>query len=367
MRISYEGKHLGDFGDSEFQGMLAARLEQQAVLQLTAARARLGLGSLVILLFVGLVLERLLEGRRANQSDLLKDRMDLRSIPTQSISKMIWDDFFREKQIKRNEKVLQRHAPIVAKVLRPNEKIRHFTIGQRIPDGRESALRGGFLIDSFLMVITAMMKIDTVLLVLTDRRILILQIDLFGSRLRSIREGSYQGIRRVATDRPSRIILMMNRYGAGFLTLEYSGKGGTKSFHIPRSGQADQMKKEIEERIGGSHSDFVGVRGICVECNSSIPDAQSTCPICHRAVRSPWRTARLSLFYPGLGQLKNQTLLKGVVFLSLGTYFLFRLAVQLLIAWQGTAEVDPNHTALLLMMVIATWISSAADAYYSAR
>jgi NHL repeat len=425
IRMAYDGSYLGEFGDPEFLAMLAVRHAGQERYREMASYARWGMGALLVLLLILLVIQRRVESRQAMTGNPLKDRLELRPVTVETISptrkkifhaalvaglsiqvlamamlllhpwgpwnhdhfamhlaaliaailglymvllifmKMIRDGFFRVKQIRQNERVLNRHAKALAAILGPDEKIRLFALARRMPGARESILRGGVFLDFLFIIITVLMKIDMVFLVLTSRRVLFLQTDLFGARLRRVREASYTSIREVATEPPSKIHRFTKRIGTGFLALVLTGNDGPMVFQVPWDRLAMDIKSEIEERKQEVHADFNGLRDICMGCHNSLLPKQTVCPKCHRPVRSRWRAAVLSMLYPGLGQLENQNLLKGTVFLTVFTFVLLGLAIQLLIAWQGTAEVNPTVIEWNLTLALTVWISSSADAYYS--
>ncbi len=75
------------------------------------------------------------------------------------------------------------------------------------------------------------------------------------------------------------------------------------------------------------------------------------------------RAARLSLYFPGLGQLQNRHYSKGIGVIVL---FSFTVAFFFLLLTRPGQTVEPSVAALLVLLPIVIWLASIFDAYYSA-
>jgi TM2 domain-containing membrane protein YozV len=75
------------------------------------------------------------------------------------------------------------------------------------------------------------------------------------------------------------------------------------------------------------------------------------------------KAARLSVLFPGLGQLYNRNFAKGIVVIIL---FTFALAFLLLLVIKPEQEVSMPAVAILICLLSVVWIASILDAYYVA-
>jgi hypothetical protein len=75
------------------------------------------------------------------------------------------------------------------------------------------------------------------------------------------------------------------------------------------------------------------------------------------------KAARLSAFFPGLGQLYNRNFAKGIVVIIL---FTFALAFLLLLVIKPEQEVRMSAVGILISLPLVVWIASILDAYYAA-
>ena len=75
------------------------------------------------------------------------------------------------------------------------------------------------------------------------------------------------------------------------------------------------------------------------------------------------RAARLSAFFPGLGQLYNRSFAKGIVVIVL---FTFALAFLFLLVTKPEQEAGLSTLGILASLPLVVWITSILDAYHAA-
>jgi hypothetical protein len=272
------------------------------------------------------------------------------------LMKGLKDGLLRERQFKNVEKIFRRYIPVLNQILMPEEKVRFYTLARRLPDAMEAVLTHG------------VMSIHMGLIVITTQRALFLATDLFAHQLRQIHEASLSEFRETRKDPPKKLFGRFgNPAGAGTLTLYFTADSPPIRFQFFWSRLVEEAVAAIEEGRSHSRSSFQGFREICLNCYTPLFPSQIVCPKCRNAARPRWNPAFLSLTYPGLGQLANRSLLKGVFFLTVFTLALLQVVVQLLFLYRGTTEVSPSTVVQSAVLALLLWIGSAADAHYGSK
>ncbi len=428
-RVSLDGKFLGYFGGEKIQTIFSGNLAQKNKYHLLASASRAGLIVLLIVLLVALLIQQ--RSKTKVDKKALAGALNLRPIPFQPPTKsqkalfgtiiagivllyiiffraVIWikhtsphnnslpqhlsvllvflvmailcftiflrlmkKGFFTEKQLKRSEKIFKRYSTQMSKILRPGEKIRLYTLSIKVTSGRRSIFKRGLFLDllnPFLGIFIGLANINMELLVCTTERLLILKISLFGGTLSQVQEISYNWIKDVKIESPGTIRGFLLRFsGVNVVILNFLDYAQPLKWQISAQLIADTLKAEIDERKISSSLSFHGVRDLCMHCFESLLSSQETCPKCGKPVVSPWKAVYLSLIYPGLGQFQRQNLFKGLAFLVFFTLALVELVKNLIIWYRGTAEANLTVLGTEIAFVVALWIGSAADAYYSSK
>jgi hypothetical protein len=411
LRISHNGTLHGNFGEGAFQTALSTGLAKRDRFQMIQKSSQQGLILLVCLLFVAFAFDQGIIFIK-QKKDYLKDNLqppwlDIQYVPIDSMtvkrkvafvtgtiafvimaeSFMIFSPYhpigefvsviilmaffvgiffpaawatraglYRKSQIQRIRNFLRRHQTVLGQVLMSGEKVWLYTLANQ-RQGKLTTFR------------RPMIGVHTIFLVVTTHRILLLGTDIIGGCLRSIWEVSFHGIHEVSLEVASRWDrLFFKWFGSGWLSFRLREADWGIGFQIPfLPDQAEVIRQAIEAGQAASLVTFVGIRRICVHCFSSITPPETICPGCHHKIPSPSRAATLSMLYPGLGQLANQGLLKGILFLVISTPTLLILLRNLLTWYRGSAEVSPRTLLTLLVVFVAIWISSVVDAYYTAK
>lgn len=415
LRFSHEGEFLDPFGNDTFKKTLAKTYSEREQYRSITKKARIGLFFLLFILLGLLFIERRRERKEIGRGDPLHGHLNLRVIPFEKIASAkkwlfygmagaavvgcflvpllvfmhlrasnrinlpilfavviafptlflslffilgrgIKRGLFIEGELKKQNKALKNFGPVLAKALMPTEKIRMYSIAKRLPCGAEPFLRG------------SLTGIEMLFLVITESRILLLNTDALLSRLRRIREIGFDGISEVKIGPRTLQQKSISKLGGGKqLTLVPLGNREPIDLQFVWDRQAEEIKREIEERKAVSRSSFTGIRQLCKNCYSPILISQFVCPTCRKPTASRYDPALLSLIYPGLGQFSNDSILKGVVFLISTTASLYLLLLYLYTSYHGTAEVDSRELIKLIMYLLAFWIGSVADAYYASK
>lgn len=400
LRYSLDGEYLDDFGDSTFK----EKLERSKALRDGFRKAKNGSQTGLLLLLPCLLIALLMERRKAqirtaDSEKGLAERLDL--IPVSSVdilskkktiyivawvffliiypallitfvfmrpdlvdiflllallyfimltvayagSKLSKSGIFRAWQRKNIEKKLKIQSTALLSILRHDEKIRFFTCS----------------------IGTRKTKIPH-LFILTTHRILILKTDLSGRQIKRVRELSYQSIDKVDTQPWTKLETRIARLnGTGFISIHLQEIEEVLQFRLLWAELADIIRDEIAERKSLSKDSFSGIRDICIKCSSTIPTGGNQCLKCGLKKVSPVQAALLSLLYPGLGQLKYGSLLRGTIFMIIGTAFLFSLVIFLYTLYRGNAEIYPYDLTQIVLYSAIFWALSVTDAYYSAK
>lgn len=415
LRFSHEGELLDHFGKGTFKETLSKAFSEREQFRSITKNARTGLLFLLFVLLGLLFVERRREKRETGQGDPLHGHLDLRVIPFEKISSAkkwlfygmagasvigcflvpvlvllqlrasnrvnlpilfavvvafpilflslffilgrgIKHGILIEGQLKKQDKALKNFGPVLAKALMPTEKIRMYGIANRLPSGAETFLRGGLA------------GIEILFLVITESRVLFINTDALLSRLQRIREIGFDGISEVKIGPRTLQQKSISKLGSGKqLTLVPLGNREPIDLQFVWDRQAEEIKREIEERKAVSRSSFTGIRQLCKNCYSPILISQFVCPTCRKPTASRYNPALLSLLYPGLGQFSNDSILKGVVFLVATTLCFYLTLLYLYTSYRGTAEVDSRELTRLITFLLAFWIGSVADAYYASK
>ncbi|MCK5237373.1 MAG: hypothetical protein KAR06_10335 [Deltaproteobacteria bacterium] len=106
----------------------------------------------------------------------------------------------------------------------------------------------------------------------------------------------------------------------------------------------------------------------CPKCFNQIDRITGNCPQCTRAPsittedQKKWAAPVLSILYPGLGQLKNGELRKGLVYISMFTLSLLPVGMMVHSYYNELAEVGTYYMKYSIMLLSFTWAASILDA-----
>jgi hypothetical protein len=227
---------------------------------------------------------------------------------------------------RRRLELLRRLEADLARMLEPGEQVEYVSWG----------IEYSFVEAYFLGIWHYLLNRRAV--VLTDRRILLLQID---SR-RRLRDLKYQvrldAIRRFA------------RRSFGYLCFELHGKKKVVLTGLPRADRK-ALRARIEERLqpdAGAQrpADGGGKQNLCPHCYRPVQGLPEQCGACRGAFKSGARAGWLSLALPGLGDLYLGHHLLGV-FEILGALCAWALVLTAL--WPVQPE-EPAGTGALLLV-----------------
>jgi hypothetical protein len=208
----------------------------------------------------------------------------------------------------------------------------------------------------------------TIILV-TNRRIILLRTDMSRKRLKDLRQIAYAKIHSLGIRPHTKRSLMGRPAPQGeFLDIKFTSD---EVFTLLASrfelegfcGKVEQILKEGSPQWTRPHA--LDVERVCPSCYRILDPHLAYCNLCYlgKKMRSPKRAAILSLIYPGLGQFYNGSLWKGVLFMTVHTILLFASAV-LGISWYSQyAEVDPSSFMYTIAWLLAVWAMSVVDAY----
>ncbi|HEB89981.1 MAG TPA: hypothetical protein ENI85_10455 [Deltaproteobacteria bacterium] len=188
---------------------------------------------------------------------------------------------FGAKRLEKNRlKLMKAIDPVVQRLLADGERVQFVTWGTEYS-----------LIEHLIMGVWAFL-INRRALVLTDRRILLLQID---SRQRALdlkAQLRYQAIEKRARHAFGQVIfLLRNRK-----KLVINGMPGR---------DRKVVKAFVEEKLAETRADApaLGIENLCPRCGHRVRGFPERCNQCPQAFKSGRRAGWLSLAFPGLGDL----------------------------------------------------------------
>lgn len=179
---------------------------------------------------------------------------------------------------KKKLKLLARIDPKLRAILEEDERVRYVTFGSGV----------SFLESYFLG--WAMYYLNLRAIVLTDRRIVLIQIDSRRRPRELVSQVRYRSIGKIA-----RTLL-----GNTKLTL---GDGTAHVFsHVPRRDR--KFLRNLGDWIGQSMArDPAGWEDLCPHCYNVVQGRPGVCPHCRGRFKSARRAGLLSLAFPGLGDV----------------------------------------------------------------
>ena len=221
-----------------------------------------------------------------------------------------WGD---RRRSKKKFKLLKRIDPEVREMLEEGERVQHVTWGTAV-----SFLEAYF----FGWVIY---YLNQRALVVTDRRVLMIQIDT------RRRPGVLRDQLRYAAIERIKGTLLGN-------TQIRMRDGKTRLFsHVPRKDRAvlQQVLRDLRGKVGPDRA-VQDIEHLCPRCYQIVRDFPATCPSCGTKLKSPRKAVLLSLAFPGLG----------VFYLGYRKLGAFKVVVAALV-WLSYLMPDPQYPMTL--------------------
>ena len=188
---------------------------------------------------------------------------------------------FGAKRLERNRlKLMKEIDPLVQRLLADGERVQFVTWGMDYT-----------FLEQFIMGIWALL-INRRALVLTDRRILILQIDTRRRALDLKAQLRYQAIEKITKGTFGYIAFTLRNRKK----LVFSGVPGK---------DRKAIKAFVDEKLTLTRADapVLGVENLCPRCGVRVRGFPERCNQCPQAFKSGKRAGWLSLVFPGLGDL----------------------------------------------------------------
>jgi hypothetical protein len=199
---------------------------------------------------------------------------------------------------------------------------------------------------------------DLVLLVFTNRRLL--SFTLSWNRVARIEQIPYAALLQVQA--PAGRLLQVVQCLQ--VTVQVEGVSRQLKYYAPTSAFLTQLSEEFTRRIGqpgGSH-----YADLCLTCYAPLQG--DLCAHCATHLQPDRHAMWLSLLCPGLGQLRNGEMQKGLVFLAI-TMGMLMLGYVGIRGWffEG-ADISPKEKfqiAVMIAMAPVWYVANVVDAYRS--
>lgn len=239
---------------------------------------------------------------------------------------------------KKKTKLLARIERKVLGILEPGERVRYLTFGSGVSFW-ESYFLGW-----------AMYYLNSRAILLTDRRMILVQIDWRRRPRELVSQIRYGAIRKVGR----------TLFGSTRMTLG-DGKRHVLAY-VPRRDR--QFLRKLTDWIDRSLAkETTGWEDLCPHCYAKVTGRPAACPSCGGGIKSARKAGLLSLVFPGLGDL----------YLGHWKFALFEIPFTALI-WLGVLMPDPAYPmtplGLLFTAVFMVVVVHGADAlgtWYLAR
>lgn len=202
----------------------------------------------------------------------------------------------------------------------------------------------------------------------TDQRLLILKTNMNRTRIRRLSHVAYADL--VSVDLPARRgRWWTDRFGNTRLHLRTRAKQTIRlqssRFELIPFGETIRALL-AQPAPTWVESETQTLVWLCPRCQRKTTSSPAVCPACRtgRTVKTPQRAALLSLTYPGLGQLYNGALWKGIAFLVLHTGLAFYVLVALSAWYFQYTEISHAQLRQLTLSLLILWSLSILDAYH---
>lgn len=199
---------------------------------------------------------------------------------------------------------------------------------------------------------------DLALMVFTSKRLLLYSLS--WNKVAKIEQIPYLAVTRVVP--PSRGNLEV--LSALQVILMVEGKERTLKLYFQKTDFLQMIGEEFQRRIGTGSSLCYAL--LCLSCLEPLQGGY--CVRCATKLAPDRLSMWLSLLFPGLGQLRNGELQKGLVFIVFGVFALLLSYVGLKGWFVEGADLnlkDKFHIVTLVVMAPLWYVANAVDAYRS--
>jgi hypothetical protein len=234
---------------------------------------------------------------------------------------------------KRKFKLLKEINKQVLSLLANDEKVHFITTGVEISN-----------MEAFLVGALWLQYINRRALVFTDKRILLIQIDSKNKPRHLKSQIKYPAIRKISGSLGSCKMKLENGKALTFSNVQKKDVNFVKN-----------LMENFKKAAILAPADAKGKENLCPYCYTPIEGIPESCPKCFKPFKSPSKAVRLSLMFPGLGDLY-------LGHRALGIFELVGAIVVWLIILVPTASDMDNIAELIVAIVLVYALMHGVDA-----
>lgn len=234
---------------------------------------------------------------------------------------------------KRKFKLLKEINKQVLSMLANDEKVHFITTGVEISN-----------MEAFLVGVLWLQYINRRALVFTDKRILLIQIDSKNKPRHLKSQIKYPAIRKISGSLGSCKMKLENGKALTFSNVQKKDVNFVKN-----------LMENFKKAAILAPTDAKGKENLCPYCFTPIEGIPESCAKCYKPFKSPSKAVRLSLMFPGLGDLY-------LGHRALGIFELVGAIVVWLIILVPTAQDMDNIAELIVAIVLVYALMHGVDA-----
>jgi hypothetical protein len=234
---------------------------------------------------------------------------------------------------KRKFKLLKEINKQVLSMLKDDEKVHFITTGIEISN-----------IEAFLVGALWLHYINRRALIFTEKRILLLQIDSKNKPRQLKSQLKYSAIKKISGSLGSCKIKLENGKSLTFSNVQKKDVKFVKN-----------LMEDFKREAVPTPTDAKGKENLCPYCYTPVEGIPESCPKCFKPFKSPSKAVRLSLMFPGLGDLY-------LGHRALGIFELVAAIFIWLIILVPTAREMYEITELIITIVVVYVLMHGVDA-----